>query len=282
MRVANWAKAESGQPASTVPDIRVFVYVGKGAGADSEVLVVMHGVGRDADRYIREWVPVADEHSLIVVAPEFSRGSFPGALNYNMGGVRDENGNPRPRAVQSYAAIEPIFDAVVAAKSLNAKQYTLYGHSAGSQFVHRFLLTGHGERVKQAIAANAGSYAFPDKSIEWPWGIGGVDGPVLSETLSRPVTVLIGLKDNDPDYPSLPRDPGAMAQGPHRLARGQAFFSAAQAAASALGQPLGWRCALAPGLGHDNALAGRYAMELVTGRQTVTPGTNCATLSDIR
>jgi len=280
-RIANWAKAAPGEVAPAVPDIRVFVYAGAGASRDAEVLVVLHGVGRDADRYMREWLPVADANKLIVVAPEFSRANFPGALNYNMGGLQDEDGNARPRAVWTYAAIEPIFDAVVAAGNLSATGYTLYGHSAGSQFVHRFVLTGHGERVKQAIAANAGSYAFPDAGIDWPFGLGGIDAAPLSVSLARPVTVLVGLADNDPDYPSLPRDPGAMEQGPHRLARGQAFFEAARAAASELGQPLGWRCALAPGLGHDNARAGRYAMDLVTGRQSVTPGAPCATLAEV-
>jgi hypothetical protein len=77
---------------------------------------------------------------------------------------------------------------------------------------------------------------------------------MLERALQQPLTVLLGEEDTDPDHPSLRRTPEALAQGPHRFARGEAYFAAGQAAARRLGLPFGWRLRIVPDADHDNRL----------------------------
>jgi pimeloyl-ACP methyl ester carboxylesterase len=237
----------------------------------------MHGVGRDADRYIAEWVAIAKAEGLVIVVPEFTKGAFPGTENYNFGAVFDDAGRLQPRAQWSYAAIDLIFDAVVAREQLAAQRYVLFGHSAGAQFVHRFVLLGAGNKMARAISANSGSYTWPEGSARWPFGVNGLpDGLWQPEiALSAPMLLMQGTADNNPNHSSLPRQPEAMAQGPHRLARGKAFFAAAQSAAARANVRFGWSCALVPDVGHDNGGMAPYAVALLKASAPLPVGGEC-------
>lgn len=251
------------------------------AGPDAPVLFVMHGVRRDADRYVGEWVDLATRHGLVVVAPEFSEASFPRALNYNHGRLVTDTGAPRPRAEWSFAVIEPLFDAIVARERLSTRDYVLYGHSAGAQYVHRHALTGGAPRLRLAIAANAGSYMYPTAEVDWPFGARGLPPGAFdpARAFAQPLVLLLGTADDDPRHPSLPDQPGARAQGPHRLARGQGFYAHGRAAA---GPAFAWRCALAPGVGHDNGAMAPFALALVLGLASPAPGADCAPIAPVR
>jgi poly(3-hydroxybutyrate) depolymerase len=264
------------------PPINVWLYRPRSAGANAPVFFVMHGVRRDADRYLREWGPLADANSAVLVVPEFSAEAFPGAASYNLGAALDAADAPRPRAAWTYSAIEAVFDEIVAREQLSAERYLLYGHSAGGQFVHRYVMLGAGPRLARAVAANAGWYTFPTPDVPWPHGLGGGPAAAPAATMfSTPLFLLLGDQDIDPNHPSLSREPGAMAQGEHRFERGQAFYAAARDEARSEGVRLGWSCLRAPGLAHDNALAARYAARVLFTTQPATPGTTCQTLPSL-
>ena len=55
-----------------------------------------------------------------------------------------------------------------------------------------------------------------------------VDEAGLKAMLQRPLVVLLGTADTDPNHPELRRTPEAMVQGPHRFARGNFFYTAGQ------------------------------------------------------
>ncbi len=244
------------------------------AKADAPVMFVMHGVGRDADRYIAEWVEIATRAGIVIVVPEFTRAGFPDTLNYNFGAVFDDKGRLRPRRQWSYSAIDIIFDRVVARERLAAKSYVLFGHSAGAQFVHRFVLLGVGAKMSRAISANSGSYTWPTGPGRWPFGVAGLPDGLWQpgRALAAPMLMMQGTADNDPNHPSLPRQPEAMAQGPHRLARGMAFFAAAQDAARQAGVGFGWSCVLVPGIAHDNGGMAPYVVEMLKAGPLPTGG----------
>lgn len=252
------------------------------AKADAPVMFVMHGVGRDADRYVAEWVDTATAEGLIIIVPEFTRANFPGNLAYNFGGVFDAEGRQQPRSQWSYSSIDIIFDRVVARENLSASRYTLFGHSAGAQFVHRFVLLGQGAKMSRAVSANSGSYTWPMGPNRWPFGVADL-APDLwrpAAALGAPMLIMQGTADNDPNYPSLPRQPEAMAQGPHRLARGKAFYAAAQEAAKQANVRFGWSCALIPDVGHDNGGMAPYAIKLLRAGE-LPKGGDCLLMKKI-
>jgi len=247
------------------PPIRVWTHVPPRAGADTPIVIVMHGRGRDADRYRDEWKGLAASRGFILAVPEFDDRRFPGANAYNHGWFRETDGTPRPRAQWSFSAIEPLFDEIKRRSGSTVERYALYGHSAGAQFVHRFILFTPEARYHAAVTANAGSYAFPRLDIDYPFGLRGtpVDEAGLKAALGKPVVVLLGTADIDPRHPSLPRGPNADAQGPHRLARGHAFHAAGRRTAGDMGVPFGWVVRQAPGIGHENGRMATVAAPLL-------------------
>jgi poly(3-hydroxybutyrate) depolymerase len=234
--------------------LTVWYHQPAGAGEDAPVLIVIHGVGRNAEEYLSDWAGLADRGGFLVVVPEFSKAEFPGEESFNSGNLFDAAGQPLPRARWSYSTIEPVFDAVRARLGNRSTDYRLYGHSAGAQFVQRFLYFVPEARVTRVVAANAGWYMLPDFSAAYPYGLKGTpatDG-ALRVALARPVVVLLGDADTDVNHPSLRHTAGADAQGLCRLARGRYFFAHAKAAAAALHAPFGWTLATAPGVAHVN------------------------------
>lgn len=227
------------------------------ARVDAPVVIVMHGVNRNADDYRDNWRDLARQYGFRVYAPEFSSEAFPGAAMYNLGGV----GLDGPSA---YSALEPLFDAILA-RAGSAGGYHLFGHSAGAQFVHRAVLFERLPRLERAYAANAGWYTLPDTGEPWPYGLARLPtaAPDVERWLAAPLVVMLGEADSDPQDPNLRRTPEALAQGSHRFARGAHFMRVAHDQAEEMGVPLGWVAFRVPGVAHDNAGMARAAAYLI-------------------
>jgi hypothetical protein len=90
--------------------------------------------------------------------------------------------------------------------------------------------------------------------------------------LQRPLVVLLGTEDTDPNHVNLRRTPEAMAQGPHRFARGHFFYEAGRKQAAVLGVPLGWKLATAPGVAHHDAGMAAFAVEWLFGNPQANTG----------
>ena len=197
------------------------------------------------------------------MAPAFSRDDFPNAAGYNLGAVFEGDGTTaREESLWAFSAIEPLFDHIVASLDGAQTHYSIYGHSAGSQFVHRFLFFKPDARVKRYIAANAGWYTFADPAIAFPFGLGGLEisEEAIQQALAKDVFIALGDKDSDPNSRLLNKSEGAMRQGPHRYARGQAFFAAAKALATEKGWKFGWSKREVKGVAHSNGdMASRVA-----------------------
>ena len=142
-------------------------------------------------------------------------------------------GNVRPKSVWALTAIERLFDIVRDELGLNRTNYDLVGFSGGAQFVHRLVLFLPEARFRRAVAASAGRYAFPSWSEKFPYRLNDspLDQTGLRQAFSRDLVVLLG----DRDVTDREREPGAMAQGTTRFARGLRFFAMAADEAAALG-----------------------------------------------
>lgn len=244
------------------PDLRVFAVEPEGIEADAPVVVVLHGARRNAREYRDNWIDLARQYRIRVYVPEFSRRHYRTGEDYTLGGVSAA----APASKGSYDAIEPLFDHVRAERGVLADDYVLFGHSAGAQFVHRFICLEDAPRLGLAIAANAGWYTLPDPNTPWPYGLMGIETNCLRENwVQRPLLILLGEADNDPQAEFLRRTPEADLQGLHRLARGHTFLSAGRDAALEHDVELGWRLRLVPGVAHDNAAMAVAAMAEIAG-----------------
>ena len=246
--------------------LTVWYYKPADFNARTPVVFMMHGMGRNAKSYRDSWAHYAREKNFMLFAPEFSKEGFPGSEAYNLGNYMGPGNRINPRSEWSYAIIERIFDDYKKVREKTAvEKYYIYGHSAGAQFVHRFLLLMPEARVKLAISANAGSYAVPDFTKAWPYGLKGTNVPKdsLRQYLAVPMVVLLGEKDNDPNHSSLPRAPQAYEQGDNRFARGNHFFDFCQNAAKKIDAPFNWKRQTVPGAGHSNKLMSVAAVEII-------------------
>lgn len=260
--------------------VPVWYYRPEGTPATAPIVFVMHGVKRNADQYLREWVDSAKDNGFVVVVPEFTAKAFPRANGYNFGGAFTEDGKEVPRTQWSYSAIEPIFDAIRQVEKLSEPKYWLFGHSAGAQFVHRFTMLGLGKRMHAAISANAGSYMVATREVRWPFGVAGAPGGEFDfgRAFSSPLILLLGDADNDPKHRSLPHQPEADAQGPHRFARGQNFYAKAREKAQHDKLEFDWSCVIAPGVAHENAKMAAFAARIIQSPSLPKAGQDCTVM----
>ncbi len=138
----------------------------------------------------------------------------------------------------------------------NLRTITVAGFSGGGQYVNRYAMANQvHERLGVAVTyvvASPSNYGYPDSlrpatngsAFEtfrgarncptynvWSYGLTGrtgyssklTDEQMRTQLVSRPVTYLIGRLES-PQSPALDTSCAARAQGPSRLARGQAFF----------------------------------------------------------
>lgn len=235
--------------------MNIYYYEPEGLSPDSPVMMVLHGVNRDADRYLTQWKPLAAQYGFLLIVPEFDADTFPDDEGYILGNVFDSQGNLNPRESWAYSMIEPLFDEVLRRFNHSNEGYYIYGHSAGAQFVHRMNYFIPEARFIHAVPANAGWYTLPTHDVDFPYGLNGapVTEEALQNALSRPVLLLLGEEDNDPNHRHLRRAPEAMEQGAHRFSRGHNYYRAGSAASETLGVDFGWKLQTVPGVGHNNA-----------------------------
>ena len=243
--------------------VLVRYHVPAGLNPATPIVFVMHGVKRNGEVYLHDWLPYSDERHFLLVVPEFSEDEFQGAKGYQDGNLISRSGRPIQSEEWSYSMIEPIFDSVRERCQCTCDRYLIYGHSAGAQFVERFILLTPRSRVLRAISANAGTYMLPETTTNFPYGFGGtgLGTANIQAALQRPLIVLLGTADTDPHHRELSHAPEAEAQGAYRLARGKFFFECGEKAAASLGVPFGWSVSIAPGVAHSDSGMAPFALK---------------------
>jgi pimeloyl-ACP methyl ester carboxylesterase len=237
------------------PDQPLFLHSARPRAFDANtpVLLVHHGVGRNGSDYRDYWLRVVDECGILAIAIEFSEESFPDYLWYHFGNLHDERGAPNPREQWTYGIDERLFEALRAQGLTSRQQYGLFGHSAGGQFVHRMLSFGFRDCVAVAVSANAGTYAMPELETPWPFGLGeiGIDADALRQLLAFPITVMTGTQDIKTTGRYFPKGPRSMRQGATRHERAHNYVRAGHATAEALRTRCAWSVINVPDVGHD-------------------------------
>jgi hypothetical protein len=223
------------------------------------LLIVLHGVDRDADRYRDHAIPLADRLGYMVAAPRFDAARFP-FWRYQWAGIARRTSAASGVRTVSPARPEQRLDAVLRPLIETLRRadgeplpYALAGHSAGAQALIRWAAFAVPDAIA-IVAANPGAWLLPSRAHDYPYGFGGLpstdrDEDRLRAFLSLPLTVLLG--DRDLGTEGLSTAPEAMQQGANRLERGRHAFDAARLAAGQVGIELGWRLVEVPGVGHS-------------------------------
>ncbi|MBT8076502.1 MAG: alpha/beta hydrolase [Gammaproteobacteria bacterium] len=193
------------------PALRVFYTRPPGLHPSRPMVMVMHGQSRTAEKYRDDWHDLAIEYDFLLIVPEFTKTDFSGSRSYNLGNRVDDEGQLNPREEWSFSAPMALFEDAKKRFDVTATQFALYGHSAGSQFVHRFLMHMPEAPVSRVVAANAGWYSMPDFDIDYPYGLHGsqIKETALKGFLAMSVTILLGDADTLTDQSNLRQSPEA-------------------------------------------------------------------------
>lgn len=229
------------------------------------IVMMFHGSKRNASAYLDDWINVAKLYNCIVVAPEFSSKDFPKVAKYNLGNVYNAEKSTFNQSNEwTFSIIEPLFDFVKNNTNNVNKDYYMSGHSAGAQFVHRFLFFNTNNRVKRAMISNAGWYTMPDVKIEFPFGIkdSPVDSMHLKDAFGKKVFVVLGESDTDTESPDFNKGPEYDVQGYNRFERGKNYFSFCKKTSLKLNTPFNWTLATVPGVAHSNKEISKFAAAL--------------------
>jgi poly(3-hydroxybutyrate) depolymerase len=197
------------------------------AGAVHGVIVLAHGsIGENesaiqaARTFLGRWTAFADQEQIVLLAPAFDQQNFGGHAGPG-GGYRGLFG----RHVGADAFVNAIVDETHEAIPDLPETFALYGHSAGGQFVSRYLVM-HPERITAAVISAAGTFAFPNPDVAWtngmkplqrrirwsddePWEEIEIapDAKGWVRAAQIPVTVVVGSHDTA-EIKSIPGNPG--------------------------------------------------------------------------
>ena len=217
-------------------------YRPKNVRRNPQVIVIAHGSVTDdehaltwAQNYIQRarWMAVAERTGHIIVSPVFDRTRY---TRYN----RLQGGPAGP---------DGFVLAIVDSYSDYERPFFLYGHSAGGQFTHRFLLT-HPHRVERAVVSAAGNYAFPDPEVAWPYGMKNAPNPNGWLTATRvPLTIVVGSRDTTQNPTNSPHQ-----HGNTRIELAQNWVAWMHQYAARHGNPnCTFQVVVVPGTGHASA-----------------------------
>jgi len=265
--------ADTGQP------VQVYYFKPDGYGADTPVVVLLHGIKRNARDYRDGWIDIARQRGLIVLAPLFTREAYRGANGYNLGNVfhavshEEATGKVRPAELNpprqwGFALPDAVFADFKQRVASSQAGYTLYGHGAGAQFAHRYALFRPRSQACRIIAANSGWYTYPDREAGWPYGIRdvpGIDDAQVDAFLGAPLLLMLGDDDVRRKGGVMRKTDGAQAQGPDRRTRGERFYAQGRQLAQQRGVTFAWDLQHVPGAGHSNDQMAAAAAARVTG-----------------
>lgn len=245
-------KAELAVTVNEVP-FQVFTYRPK-TYKDGPLILVFHGILRNADEYRDHAVGLGDRFNALIAAPRFDDKRFP-KPKYQFAGIVDENGKAIPAEQRTGAYIAKIAEDIRRREKRPEMPYYLIGHSAGGQFLARssaFVTTD----AKRIVAANPGTHLFPTKDADYPLGFGHLPGPLMSDEqlkhyLAQPLTFYLGSGDTERDE-FLDVAPENDRQGRTRWERGQNAFALGKKLAEEKGWKFGWRLVVAEGVDHDH------------------------------
>lgn len=259
-------------------NMNVFSYIPKGNIKVMKIVFVLSGCLRDALNYLKNWIEIADKNNYIIIAPEFDKGHY-SIADHEYGNLIDieydyssqdvytpymkYNTEIKPKSEWVYNIIDKIYLDFINNNKLNADGYIIFGHSSGSQFVHRFLMFYDSKYCKMYLSANAGLYTFFDELKKYPYGIENLKeySNIIRKSLEKDMYVMLGDKDiTDDDLNHMSLD---LEEGQTRIERGINYYNSAKEYAKKHNLKFNWKLVIMPNVNHDNIKVIPFASKII-------------------
>jgi hypothetical protein len=258
----------------SVPEGGFFQYAPPQVKKPLQFLVVIHGMvpadrkARDvAKSYLETFKKYSEKTGSVLIVPIFTKDEY-GGDNGPIGGYRGLVG----RNHNADAFLNSIISSYQELFSGYDGRFYLLGHSAGAQFVSRYIAC-HPDRIIAASIVSAGSYMFIDNTVKFPYGIKRLRGNLvwkdnhkrsidisieddkLKEMVSLDVSVIVGEEDR-----SLLRDLKGQ-RGHNRYGRGKAWVKNVKDFAVSRDLSTKFEFIGVKGAGHNSELLFRIAIK---------------------
>ena len=232
------------------PDVEILYITPNAINEDTEVIFVIHGNSRNADDYLSAWIPLVQNKNVIIAAPNFDKKNF---RYFFLLESAESNGSINERS-DSYInkSISLFFNYFKSRFALNANTYKMFGHSAGAQFTHRYMLLSDDQRISDTVIANAGWYTFLNGE-QYPYGIKDTPIEISSSHIrwfmSNKTSLLIGSIDTNLN--NVNSSAGAQKQGITRVDRADNYFKSLIDISDKKEIPFRWSYKVINDVGHD-------------------------------
>ena len=232
------------------PDVEILYITPNAINEDTEVIFVIHGNSRNADDYLSAWIPLVQNKNVIIAAPNFDKKNF---RYFFLLESAESNGAINERS-DSYinTSISLFFNYFKSRFALNANTYKMFGHSAGAQFTHRYMLLSNDQRISDTVIANAGWYTFLNGE-QYPYGIKDTPIEISSSHIrwfmSNKTSLLIGSIDTNLN--NVNSSAGAQKQGITRVDRADNYFKSLIDISDKNEIPFRWSYKVINDVGHD-------------------------------
>ena len=257
--------------------IRVYYNIPNNVNANTPILMVFHGEERDGQLYLNDWVSASNSNNFIVICPEFPDSLFTGGDGYNLANMFINGDSPStrtqyPDSIWTFAIFDPLYQYVKSRTLSQVNGYVGWGHSAGSQILHKFVMYKPNSMMRKAICANAGWYTLPVPTTTFPYGLNSspYTRAAMTSAFASPLLIQLGAQDNDPNSAGLRHNTTVDVQGLNRLTRGRYFLTQGQTQSSSWGVLFNWNKIEEAGIGHDHTGMARRAVPYVIAAFTLT------------
>lgn len=250
--------------------INCYYYVPSGSTNNTPIFIVIHGAGRDAKSLRDGLITRADQKNFIVLAPQFSATYFPGSDAFNLANIFEDGDSPTPATLNpesewTFSVLDSIFESFKVFTGNTRATYDVFGHSAGAQMIHRFLIFQPEAKFNRVVCSAAGWYAVPDSQVDYPYGLrlSPAETQDPQSYFSRVAYIIVGENDTDPNSFNLRHTPEADLQGLNRLQRAQYFYQESFILANEGGHNYQWQYRQVPNVGHNSDAMAGFAAELL-------------------
>jgi len=228
------------------PDIDIFYSTPKFINEKTKIIFLIHGDSRDAKKSINDWLQIARDRNVVLVAPKFSDDFY---SEYSLLMISNEKGRLLSnKSMHLDNSLGVLFDFFQSKLNLSTVSYRLYGHSKGSEFVQRYLLFGNDTRIDKVAMANSGFYTFVNDQIAFPFGTKNMN--LSNQRIEWFMRLKGGIFLNDTSAKkvdnTLIKTRKAKKQGKDRLDRGINFFNDLTILGVERDLPFRWRYQLVP------------------------------------